>query len=93
VDFAWSDADLAFQRELEGFLDRELPPFIDEWEGDHDAGDDSPSRGVMGVMAKRAAWQRKLNEGRWAAILWPEEHGGRAATVSQNVIYTQVMAR
>jgi alkylation response protein AidB-like acyl-CoA dehydrogenase len=47
----------------------------------------------MGVMGKRAAWQRKLNEGRWAAILWPDEYGGRGATVSQNVIYTQVMAR
>jgi alkylation response protein AidB-like acyl-CoA dehydrogenase len=93
MDFAWSDDDLAFEAELCEFLDRELPPFIDEWEGAAGDGDDSASRGVMGVMAKRAAWQRKLNEGRWAAILWPEEHGGRGATVSQNVIYTQVMAR
>src|SRR5207244_6873308 len=31
--------------------------------------------------------------GRWAAILWPEEWGGRAATTSQQVIYTQVMAK
>ncbi len=93
MDFAWSDEDLAFQAELESFLDRELPPFVDEWEAGNGEGDDAPSRGVMGVMDKRAAWQRKLNEGRWAAILWPEEHGGRGATVSQNVIYTQVMAR
>ena len=47
----------------------------------------------MGVMDKRKAWQNKLNEGRWAAILWPEEWGGRAATTSQQVIYTQVMAK
>ena len=93
MDFAWSDEDLAFQAELESFLDHELPPFVDEWEAGNGEGDDAPSRGVMGVMDKRAAWQRKLNEGRWAAILWPEEHGGRGATVSQNVIYTQVMAR
>ncbi len=93
MDFAWSDDDLAFERELCEFLDRELPPFIDAWEGGVGDGDDSASRGVMRVMNKRAAWQRKLNEGRWAAILWPEEHGGRSATVSQNVIYTQVMAR
>jgi alkylation response protein AidB-like acyl-CoA dehydrogenase len=51
------------------------------------------SRGVMGVMEKRKAWQNKLNEGRWAAILWPEEWGGRAATTAQQVIYTQVMAK
>ena len=47
----------------------------------------------MGVMDKRKAWQNKLNEGRWAAILWPEEWGGRAATTAQQVIYTQVMAK
>jgi alkylation response protein AidB-like acyl-CoA dehydrogenase len=93
VDFAWSQADLAFEAELEAFLDRELPPFIAEWEGDTGASDDAASRGVMGVMDKRAAWQRTLNQGRWAAILWPEDYGGRGATVSQNVIYTQVMAR
>ncbi len=91
MDFSPSPEDVAFRDELEAFLDKELPPFVDAWENDE--GDDSPSRGVMGVMSKRAAWQRKLNEGRWAAILWPEEHGGRAATVSQNVIYTQVMAK
>lgn len=93
MDFGWSDDDLAFEAELVEFLERELPPFIAEWDGPGADGDDSASRGVMGVMAKRQAWQRKLDEGRWAAILWPEEWGGRNATVSQNVIYTQVMAR
>jgi alkylation response protein AidB-like acyl-CoA dehydrogenase len=90
VDFSWAPEDRAFQEELEAFLDKELPPFLEEW-ADTDV---EPSRGgVMGVMDKRKAWQHKLNEGRWAAILWPEEWGGRAATVSQQVIYTQVMAR
>jgi alkylation response protein AidB-like acyl-CoA dehydrogenase len=92
VDFSWSPADLAFQRELESFLDKELPPFIDTWDTDAE-DDDAPSRGVMGVMEKRQAWQRKLDEGRWAAPLWPVEWGGRDATVSQSVIYTQVMSR
>jgi alkylation response protein AidB-like acyl-CoA dehydrogenase len=90
VDFAWSAADLAFKEELEAFLDKELPPFIDAWSDNEDA---ATMRGVMGVMDKRKAWQHKLNEERWAAILWPEDWGGRAATVSQSVIYTQVMAK
>jgi alkylation response protein AidB-like acyl-CoA dehydrogenase len=92
MDFAWSQADLEFKAELEAFLDAELPPFIEQWDGAEIQADDSPSRGTMGVMTKRQAWQRKLNEGRWAAILWPEEWGGRDATTSQNVIYTEVMA-
>jgi alkylation response protein AidB-like acyl-CoA dehydrogenase len=90
MDFALSEEDLAFKTELEAFLDKEMPPFIDAWS---DNEDESSARGVMGVMDKRKAWQHKLNEGRWAAILWPEEWGGRAATVSQSVIYTQVMAQ
>ena len=90
MDFAWSDSDLAFARELEEFLEAELPPFIDQWA---DAEDLGASHGVTGAMEKRRAWQHTLNKGRWAAILWPEEWGGRAATVSQQVIYTQVMTR
>jgi alkylation response protein AidB-like acyl-CoA dehydrogenase len=93
VDFSWSPADVAFKEELEAFLDKELPPFVEQWSDRDDRDDLDASRGVMGVMEKRRAWQHKLNEGRWAAILWPEEWGGRAATVSQQVIYTQVMTK
>ncbi|HEV7526473.1 MAG TPA: acyl-CoA dehydrogenase family protein [Acidimicrobiia bacterium] len=95
MDFAWSPEDLAFKEELEAFLDKEMPPFIEQWSDneDPDAEDPNASRGVMGVMDKRKAWQNKLNEGRWAAILWPEEWGGRDATTAQQVIYTQVMAK
>lgn len=89
MDFAWAPEDVAFQEELEAFLEKELPPFLEQWADD----DLEASRGVMGVMDKRKAWQNKLNEGRWAAILWPEEWGGRGATTAQQVIYTQVMAR
>ena len=44
-------------------------------------------------MQRRQAWQRRLNEGRWAAINWPREWGGREATIMQNVIYSEEMAK
>jgi alkylation response protein AidB-like acyl-CoA dehydrogenase len=44
-------------------------------------------------MLRRQAWQRRLHEGHWAAINWPKAWGGREATVSQNFIYSEVMAR
>jgi len=50
-------------------------------------------QGTMRSMERRRAWQRKLNEGRWAAINWPAEWGGREATVTQNVIYSEEHAR
>ncbi len=39
------------------------------------------------------AWQRKLHEDRWAAVSWPKEYGGRSATLMQQAIFWEEMAR
>jgi len=39
------------------------------------------------------AWQRKLDEGHWAAVSWPKEYGGRSATLMQQAIFWEEMAR
>lgn len=39
------------------------------------------------------AWQRKLYEGGWAAVSWPKEYGGRSATLVQQAIFWEEMAR
>ena len=97
MDFALAPEDEAFRDELRTWLDEHLPKFLAEWgerEPDQaDADGDTGQHGIMGAMERRRAWQRTLNEGRWAAINWPEEWGGRAATVTQNVIYSEEMAR
>ncbi len=100
MDFADTAEDEAFRAELTGWLDDHLPKFLAEWSEEHEgatdeAGDSAGAGagGVMSQMERRRAWQRTLNEGRWAAITWPKEWGGREATVSQNVIYSEVMAR
>ncbi len=99
MDFSYTEEDEAFRRELVEWLDDELPKFLAEWSDETSDGTESDdeagvgSGGVMDQMERRRAWQRKLNEGRWAAISWPEEHGGRDATVTQNVIYSETMAR
>ena len=88
MDFAYDADDEAFRAELTEWLDANLPDFVDQGEiGDEHA--DLTTR----TMARRQAWQRRLNEGRWAAINWPKEWGGREATTMQNVIYSEVMAR
>jgi alkylation response protein AidB-like acyl-CoA dehydrogenase len=87
VDFAYEEEDEAFRAELCAWLDANLPDFVDQGEigGEHA---DLTTR----TMARRQAWQRRLHEGRWAAINWPVEWGGREATTMQNVIYAEVMA-
>jgi alkylation response protein AidB-like acyl-CoA dehydrogenase len=49
--------------------------------------------GLPKQYGRRQAWQRRLADGGWAAINWPAEWGGRDATIMQNVIYAQEMAR
>ena len=39
------------------------------------------------------AWQRRVYEGGWAGISWPKEYGGRGASLMDQVIFTEEMAR
>jgi len=88
VDFAYTAEDDAFRAELQAWLDANLPDFADQGEiGEEHA--DLTTR----TMARRQAWQQRLNDGRWAAINWPVEWGGREASTMQNVVYSEVMAR
>jgi len=91
MDFALAPEDEAFRDELRAWLDEHLPPFLAEW-GEREQHPDQ-GHGITGAMERRRAWQRTLNTGRWAAINWPREWGGREATITQNVIYAEEMAR
>jgi alkylation response protein AidB-like acyl-CoA dehydrogenase len=92
VDFAYTAQDDEFRAELRSWLDENLPKFFSEF-GDDTGTADAGHTGIMGAMDRRRAWQRRLNEGRWAAISWPEEWGGRDANTMQSVIYSEEMAR
>jgi alkylation response protein AidB-like acyl-CoA dehydrogenase len=41
----------------------------------------------------RVDWQRKLNEQGWAGLTWPTEYGGGGATLIEQAIYYEEMAR
>ncbi len=87
MDFALAPEDEAFRDELRAWLDEHLPPFLEKETLDEDAK-------LAGAAShrRRQAWQRLLNEGRWAAVHWPEEYGGRSATAMQRLLYSEVMA-
>jgi alkylation response protein AidB-like acyl-CoA dehydrogenase len=73
-------ADNAFREELRGWLDENLP-----------AGWGTQAfRMPRGADERREFlrdMQRTFASGNWAGIHWPKEHGGRAATLAQQVIY------
>jgi alkylation response protein AidB-like acyl-CoA dehydrogenase len=88
MDFSFTPEDEAFRAELRSWLDEHLPAFKEQ--GEIGTGTET---GLLRTMERRRAWQRELDAGRWAAINWPKEWGGREATVMQNVIYSEEMAR
>ncbi len=91
MDFALTAEDVAFRDELRDWLATELPRFLADWSDDGTAAGD-PS-GFERTQARRKDWQRRLDDGRWAAINWPRDWHGREATPMQNAIYAEEMAR
>jgi alkylation response protein AidB-like acyl-CoA dehydrogenase len=87
VDFALAPEDEAFRDELRSWLDEHLPPFLEK-----ETLDDDAKLAGTASNRRRQAWQRVLNQGRWAAVHWPEEWGGRSATAMQRLLYSEVMA-
>ena len=85
MDFAYLPEDEAFREELREWLDKALAAFEEREIPD--------VQGQQKLYEKRKAWQKVMAEGGWAAINWPKDLGGREATLMQNVIYSQEMAR
>ncbi len=47
--------------------------------------------GARPDLINARAWSRSLYEGGWACIEWPREHGGRAATAAQQIVFAEEM--
>ncbi|NND82247.1 MAG: acyl-CoA dehydrogenase [Gammaproteobacteria bacterium] len=42
---------------------------------------------------QRVAWEKRMAEGGWTCIGWPEQHGGRGCSLEQQVIFHEEYAR
>jgi alkylation response protein AidB-like acyl-CoA dehydrogenase len=51
-----------------------------------------PEGDVAGFEFRRA-WQRRLHEDDWAGVSWPKDYGGRGATLVEQAIYNEELAR
>jgi alkylation response protein AidB-like acyl-CoA dehydrogenase len=52
-----------------------------------------PEAGLDEVMTFRREWQRKLHGAGWAGISWPQEYGGRGATMIEQAIFAAEATR
>jgi len=79
VDLTLSEAEEAFRDELRAWLAANHP-------GSEPSGEEAGFR-------FRRDWQRRLHEAGWAGLSWPTEYGGRGATLIEQAIFNEEMAR
>ena len=85
MDLNLSPAELAFRDGLRAWLAENISP---KWQAEYAA-----IHGKAEHFEYLRAWQRKVFDGGWAGIAWPKVYGGRGATVIEQVIFTEEMAR
>jgi alkylation response protein AidB-like acyl-CoA dehydrogenase len=84
MDLNLSPTELAFRDQLRAWLHANVPA---DWER-HRTEDEMQAR-----FEFLRAWQKKVYQAGWAGIAWPKEFGGRGATLMEQVIFTEEMAR
>jgi alkylation response protein AidB-like acyl-CoA dehydrogenase len=75
----------AFRNELRGWLAANL---LGDLRSERLAALSQPER-----VRRLRAWQATLAAARWVGITWPEEYGGRGASIPEQIVYTEEMAR
>jgi alkylation response protein AidB-like acyl-CoA dehydrogenase len=83
LDVDLSAEDAAFGVQWSAWLDDRLPAIHDEFTGATTAAE---------RLAASRNWQSQMAAGGWAAISWPPEFGGRAATARQQLLYYLISA-
>jgi len=87
MKLSFSAADEAFREQVAAWLEANL---CGEYE-------DIRFRGGPGdehvFVEERKAWEQRLAEGGWTCIAWPESHGGKNASIEQQVIFNEEYAR
>jgi alkylation response protein AidB-like acyl-CoA dehydrogenase len=72
-----------FRDDLRAWLEVNVPKDWGEWR----------EKAIEVSFPYLRAWQRKLHECGWAAVSWPKEYGGRGASLMQQAIFWEEMAR
>jgi alkylation response protein AidB-like acyl-CoA dehydrogenase len=86
MDFDFSPRQEAFREEVRQWFERNLP---DDLRGRGFAA----SRGEREDVRKLRAWQKTMYEAGYVGMDWPREFGGRGASLVEQIIFYQEMAR
>ena len=85
MDFSLSPSEIGFRDELRAWLAANVP-------GDYGTPAwPTPAEPAHQDETARK-WARRLHEGRWAAVTWPQKYGGRDATPMEQFLFNEEMA-
>ena len=87
MNIHFSPEDEAFRRQVAEWLDDALCGEFAQLRGRGGAGDEGA------LVEERRAWERKLAEGGWTCVGWPQDAGGRGASLGQQVVFHEEYAR
>ncbi len=85
MDFNFTPEEEAFRQELRSWLQSHLPAGYDP---EHFDDIDADAR-----FEYQRAWQKTAHQDRWVGIHWPEEYGGRNASLMEMFIFNQELNR
>lgn len=77
MNLVFSEQEQAFRAECRAWLESNVPP------------ERLPSGDTAEGFALHLDWERRLFEAGYAAVSWPVEHGGRAATLMEWLIFEE----
>ncbi|HTS76340.1 MAG TPA: acyl-CoA dehydrogenase [Bryobacteraceae bacterium] len=85
MDLNLTPQELAFRDEVRAWFAANVPK---DWVQRRNAEESMQAR-----FEYLRAWQRKMFDAGWAGVSWPKEYGGRGATLMEQVIFIEEMAR
>jgi len=77
MDLTFTPEEDAFRQEARAWLQAHVP------------AEPLPSMDTRDGFAAHRAWERTLNDGRWAMVSWPREYGGRGANLIEWLIFEE----
>ena len=77
MDLTFTEKENAFRAEARAWLEAHVP------------SEPLPSMDTAEGFEAHRAWERKLNDGRWAMVPWPVEYGGRGANLIEWLIFEE----
>ncbi|MEV4440739.1 acyl-CoA dehydrogenase family protein [Streptomyces sp. NPDC049577] len=77
MDLDFTPEEQSFRAEARAWLAAHVPPVP------------LPSLETEDGFALHRAWERTLSEGRWSAVSWPEEYGGRGRSLLEWLVFEE----